>query len=409
MTNGMLNRLVGAMPEVMLPNPLDYITDGFVGALEEVGEKIAGTMSDWATWGTRTAIEILSNDLLPEVDTFFSGPVSVLFGANYGLSLVIMRSLVVVAALVTMVAMFRQKRTEFAGRILSSLIYLFVFSVLFLPVYTLLLSSIRKIGTVVLQNAAGISGGTLDTLPDSLSRAMSVQQLPVQFLGGLVNGIWGTVLVVELAAMVIVGVLLVIFYPLSVSFKAFGRFGLNQFRYATAAVITVPVSLVLMIGVLALELVLIRSAGDIAPFLGGFSALILSSVFGLIIVLLPFLVFGLAFSKVEEVVGNSDTRIQSAIDIATMPDINSRDIGGENTRDRLRYVRDFTSELPAAIAAGENSPVTEAKELGKQIAIKAATTSSNPVIGGIGVAYTGYKVVQKVVESQQNRGGELDE
>lgn len=409
MANGVQNRLVGVAPEVMLTNPLDYIKDGIVEAIEAVGEKIANAMTDWATWGTEMAIKILSNKLLPDVDLFFKGPVSVVFGANYGLALLVMRSLVVVAVLVTAVAAFRQKRTEFAGRLLSSLLYLFLFSALFLPGYTLLLSGIRLIGNVVLSNAAGISGGTLDSLPDSLSAALSAQQLPVQFLAGLTNGTWGTILVLELGAMVVVGVLLVIFYPLSVAFKPFGKFGLNQFRYATAAVLTVPVSLLVMIGLLGLELVMIRGAASIAPFLGGFAGLVLSVVFGLLIVFTPYVVFGLAYSKVEEVVGSADVKAQSAIDIATMPDINSRDITSESNRDRLRYVREFATELPAAVAAGENSPGTEAKELAKQIAIKAAASSSNPIVAGATAAYTGYKVVEKVIDSRKNQGGESSE
>ncbi|MEO5499069.1 MAG: hypothetical protein ABIR46_01055, partial [Candidatus Saccharimonadales bacterium] len=377
-----------------------------VGAVEDVAKMIADAMTGWATWGIEMSIRLLGGEVLPDTSLFFEGPVSLLFGANYGLALLIIRALVVISILVTAIAAFRQRQTEFAGNVLSAILWLFLFSALFFPVYTLMLSSLREISVVVLENAADTSDSSLEKLTESLSALLNPGNLVMQFLTGLVNGALATVLITELGAMVVAGVILSIFYPLSIAFRPFGKLGLNQFRLTTAAVISIPLSLLFMMGLLAMELVLIQASNSVAPFLGAYANFLLSLIFGLAIVLLPLGVFSLAYTKVAEMVGSTDAKIQSGVNVLTMPDINSRNISEDATRDRLMYVKQFASELPGAIAAGENSPATEAKELGKQIAIKAATTSGHPIVVGAAAAYTGLKVVGKIKKSMSHDGGE---
>ncbi len=406
MSLDMLDRLVGIMPQVVVMGIFDNMRRAIVGAVEDVMQNIADAMTAWATWGIEVSIKLLGGNVLPETSLFFKGPVSFLFGANYGLALMIIRGLIVIAILVTAFAAFRQRQTEFAGNVVSAIVWLFVFSALFFPVYTLILSSLREISKVVLENAADTSGSSLVGLTASLNQLLNPGNLVMQFLTGIVNGFLATVLIIELGAMVVVGVILSIFYPLSIAFRPLGKLGLNQFRLTTSAVITIPLSLLFMMGLLALELVFITAANAVAPFLGAFAGFFLSLIFGLAIVAVPLVVFLLAYTKVEEIVGSTDAKIQSGVNVLTMPDINSRNLTEDSTRDRLMYVKQFGAELPGAIAAGENSAATEAKELGKQIAIKAAVSSANPVVAGAASIYTGVKVISKLKDDMRQDGGE---
>ena len=406
MTSGMLDRLVGIMPQVVVMGIFDNLRDAIVGAFEDIGEKMADAMTAWATWGVEMNIRVLGGSLLPDVEVFFDGPLSLLFGANFGLAMMLLRGLVVIAVIVTMIQVFRQRKAEFAGAVLSSALGLMIFAVLFYPVYTLLFSGLRQFSQVVLKNAADVSDTSVDDLATLITTLLNPGNLAVQFFVGLINGVVATILITFIGGMVAVGVLLSIFYPLSIVFKPFGKFGLNQFRLTTSAVISIPLSLLIMMGLLAFELVIIRAANAVAPFLGSLVSLVLSFVFGLLILLTPIVIFVLAYTKVEEVTGNLDSKIQSGVDILTMPDVNTRDLGEQNTGDKLQYVRQFATELPGAIAAGENSAGTEAKELAMQIGIKAATASANPVIAGAATLYTGAKVVGSLKDSlSSDKGG----
>lgn len=406
MTSGMLDRLVGIMPQVVVMGIFDNLREAIVGALEDIGEKMADAMTAWATWGVEMNIKILGGSLLPDVELFFDGPLSLLFGANFGLALLLLRGLIVIAILVSLVRIVQQRQTEFAGSVISSAFWLLAFGILFYPLYTLLLSGLREISEAALSNAADASDTSVDELTTLLTTVLNPGNLALQFFVGLNNGLIATSLIVLIGAMVAVGVMLSIFYPLSIVFKPFGKFGLNQFRLATSAVISIPVSLLIMMCLLAVELVAIRGANDIAPFLGPFATLILSFIFGIAIVATPIVIFVLAYTKVEEFVGSTDSKIQSGVDVLTMPEVGTRDLGAQNTSDKLQYVRQFATELPGAIASGENSAGTEAKELARQIGLKAAAASTNPVIAGAATAYTAVKVIGGLKESLSSDNSE---
>ncbi len=405
----MVIRLVGTMPAVVVMGIFDSLKNAIVEGISEIAQNIADAMTAWATWAIKANLTTLSGGILPDTKTLLQGPLSVLLGSTYGLAVLILYVLVVVAGFVSIIATFRRRRLEFATKTASSAIGLLLFTIVFPVFYGFGALAVTDMSQAGLTLAAKSPDDTTSSLTASAVAALTPGNMALQFLAGFINGAFGSTIFIELVCMAVGMVIITFFYPLSLVFRPFGSRGLNVFRFATAGMVGIPLSLIVVAFLLSVQLVATTSANKLYPFLGGFASLFFGIVFGLVTALTPVVVLWLAYNKVSETFSNSDVRYQSGIDVNSMPDVNTHQIGSEDASNKTSYIRQFATELPGAIAAGENDPGTEAKELGKQIGLQAAVSSGNPYVAAAGVALTVAGMVNNMNKPSPKDGGDSSE
>lgn len=406
-----LGRLVGRVPAVIVLGLMDKLKDILDSWVDGLGEKLSDRMADFTTWGVNNALKFYTNDLLPE-DTLFSyGKLADVFGSFNSLAVKILTIFVIISILSGVVAIARQRRMEMPVRTTASALRFMIFVFAFFPGYSLMLTLVTTFGEKYLELAAGISRNDGSrSLADQMISLILPDSLFMQAVIGLVNGVIMLFLIVEGMALVIVGIMTAITFGLSTVMRPAGTPGLNQYKFSVAVLWTVPASIIAITFLLGLDIVLIRGAGSTGwADLGGFTALFISIVFGILMVLAPLVIGWLIFNKVEHTITSGENRIQNAVDIATMPDVEARQIATSSQRSEESVVSQLARELPVAIASGENGPGTETKELLKQVAIQRAMASGVPVVGAAAGIYTAVKTVSSIAKSMKDDGGDKDE
>lgn len=312
----------------------DAFVDGIGEAFDQMVDAIIQTVNDKYLWLLETTIRLIGNIGMPPAEIFREGPVSVLLGGTYGLATNIMRFILIVSALILLIATARQRRTELGGRVLTSLFGLVLFSVLFFPLYGFL-DSLARTGAESVIELVSQSAGS-----DDLSDLVVPDDLFGAFLTAGIGTIIMFFVVLEAAGMWIGTILVAVWYPMSVALRPFGRFGLVQFNVCTALLFTIPLSLILMsfalsFGVFAVTLVEGTTAIEAVPGASTMLAVICTIVGGIAAAYIPYALFKAAYAKSSQVFGNVESRLQSGIDVLSMPTVSTKEAQQSQTRNRF--------------------------------------------------------------------------
>ena len=312
----------------------DAFVDGIGEAFDQMVDAIIEAINDKYLWLLESTIRLIGNIGMPPAEMFKEGPVSVLFGGTYGLAMNIMRFILIVSALILLINTARQRRSEVGGRVLTSLVGLVLFSFLFYPLYGFL-DSLARTGAESVIELVSQSAGS-----DELSDLVVPDDLFGAFLTAGIGTIVMFFVLLEAASMWIGTIILVVWYPMSVALRPFGRFGLVQFNVCTALLFTIPLSLIMMsfalsFGVFAVNLVEDTTAVEAVPGATTLIAVICTIVGGIAAAYIPYALFKAAYAKSSQVFGNVESRLQSGIDVMSMPTVSTKEAHQSQTRNRF--------------------------------------------------------------------------
>lgn len=312
----------------------DAFVDGIGEAFDQMVDAIVGSVNDKYLWLLESTIRLIGNIGMPPAEMFQEGPVSILLGGTYGLSVNIMRFILIVSALILLIMTARQRRSEIGGRVLTSLFGLVLFSFLFFPLYGFLDSLARTGAESAIELISQSAGG------DELSDLVVPDDLFGAFLTAGIGTIIMFFVLIEAAGMWIGTILVAVWYPMSVALRPFGRFGLVQFNVCTALLFTIPLSLIMMsfalaFGVFAVNLVESTTAIEAVPGATTMISVICTIVGGLAAAYIPYALFKAAYAKSSQVFGNVESRLQSGIDVHSMPTVSTKQAQEDQSRKRL--------------------------------------------------------------------------
>lgn len=313
----------------------DAVADGLGSWLDKLVDALTDTITDKYLWLLESTISLIGNIGMPPAEIFQTGPISILLGGTYGLALNGMRLVLVVTALILLINTARQRRLEGAGRVVLSVVGLAVFSVMFFPAYGFMDSLVRTGSQSVIELIAEAAG----------SEDLGDHVVPDDLFGAILTAGVGSIVMIfvliEVAAMWIGTILVAIWYPMSIAIRPFlGRFGAVQFNVCTALLATIPVSLILMsfslsFGILAVVILSALSPVESVPGATTLIGIIGTIVGALFAAATPIMLFRAAYAKSTRVFGNTESQIQSGIDVASMPTVSTQEVQKSQSHNRL--------------------------------------------------------------------------
>jgi len=392
--------VVTRYPDIVVMGMKDWIRDGLLAGLKKVGESISNGLSDAYTFFLELTIKLIIGFGTPPADVFVDGPLGLILGGTYGLAIQIMSLLVTATAVIVVIEVARRKESVRGATSIVSIFGLAVFGVLFYPVYSLLDGFVRDGSVAMLEafNSATEEKSLLENLTAIALPGNLVVVALVSFLGMLML----LVVALELIVMNLAIIGLVLFYPLSFAFRQAGKVGLTQFRLATAGLLALPVSMLLMTFWLCLGVAAVRltdkltsgAAEGVAPMVGVF----MTQAGTFLCLLSPIVVMGLFYQRAVRVINNLDSKVQAGLDNITVPEVNAKVIEEQSAEHRHRILHSL--EGVGTHAAQGVSDGQAVKDIAKtyvatEVAKKAAA-SGNPYVAAAVAGWGLYKTVKAV-------------
>lgn len=344
-----------------LSDTADAFKDAIGEAFAQVVENIVQTINDKYLWLLESTLNLMGTIGIPPVEMFQKGPVSLLFGGVYGLSLNILRLVLVVVAFMMLITIARSRRAELGGRTMTSLLGMVLFVALFYPVYGFLTSLVRQSTVAIIDMIANVRGGSGSSFTGLV--------VPNDPFGAFVTAGIGSLIMFavinEVAAMWMGTIVVAVGFPLSLVLRPLGKFGLAQFRVMMAMLVTTTVSLIPMsfflgLGVLIVGVANKSSAVTSIPGMTSFISVVFTIVGGVLALLTPFVVYKAAHNKATEMFGNVDATMQNGLNILTMPPVSVKDVQSSQSRNRVAMLASFGAGV-ATSAVQSDKPATAVK------------------------------------------------
>lgn len=398
--------IMEAFRTIPVRGPGDWMKDGLEGFWNDRMEDLKNFIDSSMTFLFEATIELIIGFGMPPVSIFKDGLLELVLGGTYGLSMRLISIFMTLLAVVAVFYIMMRKQVTFGGSLLSSVMILLVFGVLFYPLYGMLEGLIRTTGMGWLEALASVNSG--DSLTDSLLDVAMPTNLVLLLLTLLFSGTVYLAVVIILVFINILMIVLVLMYPICVAFKPLGTIGLAQFRLATACLWGLPLSLVLMIICLSIGVLGVRITDAIAPSytpLGGMAGVAFTFVGGVLAVLSPLFVMKLAYDTTKSVTSNLDSKIQAGVDVMSMPQVDARTIAEERTHNdqsKFDMVADAAVSITGNMADGSSAMdavKTFAFEKGAQSA-SALSASGGPWVAAGYAGYNLYKAHKNAEEEE---------
>jgi hypothetical protein len=360
---------------------------------------LADLVNDWYNSLLAGIVEMLLNVSLPTPEQLSSDFFMLGLGATFGLSLKVITLITVIVGVIVLLTP-RRRHGERIASLLTSILRLILFAILFFPVYAILYELVRSGTQGIINVATGSSDGTIAQLNDLLDGPA-----PVDIFSKLVFSVlasaFATVSFAIALTLRMALIMLLIFYPLLLALYPLGRFTKALFHWANGFIVVVLVSPPLMGFCFLLPLL----AGNLIP--GASNPLVSGFIMlggAMIAAIIPILLFFFVKSKSQEVFGSLDSSISGSVDVASMPPVSlqgsQKDIQDTHASP-LRFV--------AADVIGDgimNGNLSDVKNTLVNTAASAAALAGHPYIS-VGLK-AGNALVNKGLEkgNTQAEGGE---
>lgn len=399
--------VVTRYPDLVVMGMKDWIRDGFLAGLKKVGEAIANGLNDAYTFFLEATINLIIGFGTPPAEIFVGdGPLALLLGGTYGLAVQILSLLVTAVSLFVVVEVARRKESLRGATSVVSIIGLAIFGVLFYPFYSMLDGFVRS-GSIAMLEAFNQASGEESLIENMLELTMP-GNLFVVAIAGLLGALMLLFVALELVAMNLGIIGIVLLYPLSFAFRQAGRGGLIQFQVATAGLLALPLSMLLMtfwlcLGVAAVNLadrLTSGSAEAIAPLVG-----VMFTLAGTFLCLAtPVVVFAWFYQRAVKVINNIDNKAQSGIDILSAPELTTRVVDEQRTEHQHRVLHGLENlghHTASGVSEGASGMDIAKTFVAAEVA-KRAAASGNPYVAA---AVAGYALL-KATRPSDTEGAE---
>lgn len=270
--------------------------------------QLSTLLQDLQTQVTELIVSILLFSMTPMFLLLSSDPVLIQVGATLGLARLLLITVTIVVGFIMLITPFRN-HGERAGRVLSSMVSLVAFTLLYFPLIDLGIFISTAVRSLVLS--------LVDVEPDNLQSALSSSPLGATSpLGHLVVVallvLFGTVLLIPLLAMSVVFILIVMVFPLVLVLRPLGGFFNSLFHVMTSGILVILLSPALM----ALGMTLPLFVGKYFPFGHQPVAQIIALILGFCgAIAAPILIWKRAYRESVSIFGKAESVVTGKVSV----------------------------------------------------------------------------------------------
>lgn len=350
----------------------------------------AQNISQWYTDSVKQTIQLLLSYAVPSPQEIQSDFFNLSLGGTFGLSTLIMGGMAVLIGAMIILRP-RDDHSRSVTKLVSSMVWLIVFALLFYRGYGLLYGLFQGAGQGALNVMTSSENGTIAQLNDLLLSVNPVGAGVIIILAPF-SLIFTIIAMIE-AFLFHIGIIgLLIVYPLLIALRSFPVFDV-LFHAANAAVIVILVSPLLMTWAFALPV--IASNQILASEFTGLKT-VLSVAGGLLAAIIPFFIGMFVFSQSRKVFGSVESRVQGAVSITSMPSVDLKDVNRDIDRVRASPIKAIAAEVigDEILQGGLFSDI-------KKVAINAAATGF--AVAGHPYVSTAIKAAPSVISNVKEK------
>lgn len=299
----------------------------------------AKAITSWYTDAVKNTITFLLMNSVPSPDAIQSNFFSLALGGTYGLSSMLMGGVAIVLGTIILLRP-RHDHSRSIAKMVSSIIWLVVFGVLFYRGYSLLYGFFQGIG----QGAVNVLVGSQNSTIAQLNDLLIITNLPEAgaiLLVGPFAVVFALFALAESFMLHIALLALLILYPLLIALRPLALFN-TLFHAANSAVAVILISPILMAWAFALPVIaknLIPGASNPAI------QIMVMLVCSLSAFALPILIAVLVFNKSRQVFGRVDSSVEGLVSVKSMPPVDMNDIRRDIDRVHTSPLKAIASDV----------------------------------------------------------------
>lgn len=289
-------------------NPLDW--------LNGLAQAIAG----WYTEGVKQSINFLLMYSVPSPDEIKGKFFSTALGGTFGLSTLLIGGVAIFVGAAVIVR-FNRDHGRKISKMISSIVWLVVFVLLFYRGYSLLYGFFQGVGQGALNLLTSTAGGTVAQL-NNILLVVTPQGVGAILILGTFSAVFSLFTLAEAFAFHVILYGLLIVYPLLIALRPLPVFN-TLFHAANSAVVVVALSPSVMVWAYALPVII--SNGFPGATASGLSV-VLTFVCSLFAFAVPIVLAVLVFNTSRQVFGKVESQVEGAVSIISMPPVDMNDV-----------------------------------------------------------------------------------